>query len=223
MKNKGLFTAVFDKKENSFLGFKQLLQPNTNNGYYHYVTINKEPTFTICQEKQAADRDILFTKNGWAFINNSFVLVVKESNEKMSSIPVTNPIDTFPRNNALSGLYAQDSRNFISVRDGKTPQQYLFFLHIEKNDGKCIGELKGEMKMTNANEGIYSFAGDPCIIDFIFEGSRIIIKEQGSCGNRRGMNCKFEDEFGKRKEAKRVIANPNTKLPIKPKTKLAKP
>lgn len=221
--NKGLFAVVFDKKENTFLSCKSLLQPNNNNnGYYHYVTINKEPTFTICQEKQAADRDLLFTKNGWAFVNNRFVLVVKESNEKMSSIPVVNPIDTLPRNNILSGLYAQDSRNFISIRDGKTPQQYLFFLHIEKNDGKCIGELKGELKMTNATTGIYSFAGDPCIIDFNFEGNRITIKEQGSCGNRRGMNCMFEDEFVKKKEAKRVVTNPVLKPITKLKAKPAK-
>lgn len=219
-KNKGLFTTVFDKKENNFLAYKSLLQPNTNNGYFNYVVINREPTFTICHEKQSFDKELKFTKEGWAYSSGSFVVVVKETNEKLEDVPVINPIDSFARNNALSGLYANNGKNFISIRDGKTPLQYLFFLHVEKNDGKCIGELKGEMKMTSPNQAIYNFAGDPCIIDFTFEGNSIIIKEQGSCGNRRGMDCLFEDEFGKKKEAKKGMPTPTIKPTTNP---VAKP
>lgn len=215
-KNKGLFTVVFDKKENHFLAYKQLLKSTYKDGYHYYVNINREPTFTIVKEKLLADKDIKFTKNGWAYSSGNFIVVVKETNEVTDDLPIQNPIDTFARNNTFSGLYAKNGKNFISIRDGRTPQQYLFFLHIEKNEGKCIGELKGEMKITSTNEAIYSFAGDPCIINFTFEGNSIIIKEQGSCGNRRGMDCMFEDEFAKKKEAKKNVSLPIKKTGIKP-------
>lgn len=65
-----------------------------------------------------------------------------------------------------------------------------------------MGELKGEFKMKDATAAIYSQGGDPCIIDFNFEGKNITLKEKGSCGNRRGMQCFFDDTFTKKQETK---------------------
>jgi hypothetical protein len=56
--------------------------------------------------------------------------------------------------------------------------------------------------MKDATSAAYNQGGDPCVIDFSFEGNNIILKEKGSCGNRRGMQCFFDDTFTKKKEPK---------------------
>ena len=61
--------------------------------------------------------------------------------------------------------------------------------------------------MKGQNEGIYSQGGDPCIIDFNFEGNEVTLKEKGSCGNRRGMDCFFDDTFTKKRSRKWVVSN----------------
>jgi hypothetical protein len=90
----------------------------------------------------------------------------------------------------------------VAIRDGKDEKTYLFFVHFEKKEGTCIGELKGELKMKNAKEGLYNIGGDPCIIDFTFRDRTVSLKEQGSCGNRRGINCFFNDAFTRKKQPK---------------------
>jgi hypothetical protein len=96
-----------------------------------------------------------------------------------------------------------DKKNFISVRDGKKTQSYLFFIHFEKNNGACVGELKGEMKMTNDKEAVFTENGDPCIINFKFSNTNITIKEQGNCGNHRGITCPFDFSFRKKTEPRK--------------------
>jgi hypothetical protein len=195
---------VFDK-ENNFLAEKDLLSPHTDaQGYKYNLSINKEPTFYISREKYVNDKEVKFTKVGWAFNGKTFAAVVKETNERDEKLDeVINPIDTLPILNKYSGTYVQDDKNYIAIRDGKNKLEYHFFLHIDKNEGTCIGELKGSMQMVDSTNAIYNFAGDPCIIDFIFDRNIITIKEQGSCGNRRGMDCFFDDAYTKRKEAKK--------------------
>ena len=56
--------------------------------------------------------------------------------------------------------------------------------------------------MKSATTAVYAEGGDPCVIDFTFEGNDIVIKEKGSCGNRRGMECFFDDTFTRIKEIK---------------------
>ncbi len=204
-------TIVFDK-ENKFLAEEDLLLiHNDDEGYKYNLSINREPTFFVGREKMVNDKEIKFTRTGWIFNGKNFVAAVKESNERSDkAMPIINPIDSFIRYNLYSGNYVQDDRNFISLRDGKTKNEYLFFLHIEKNDGNCIGELKGTMQLTDSTHAVYSFAGDPCSIDFTFERNNIVIKEKGSCGNRRGMDCFFDDAYAKKKEAKKQL--PKTSL-----------
>lgn len=228
VKNKKPFvsTLVFDR-ENKFLAEKDLFSPLTDaEGYKYSLSINKEPTFFIMREKYFTDKEPVFTKTGWAFSGTNFIAVVNETNEKNSSAyAIINPIDTFAAKNKYSGTYVQNDRNYIAVRDGKTKQEYLFFLHIDKNDGTCVGELKGTMHMVDSFNATYNFAGDPCIIDFAFDRNIITIKEQGSCGNKRGMDCLFDDAYTKRKTNKPttpVVAAPKLVVPnvpiIKPAT-----
>ena len=202
---------VFDKK-NMFVASKDLFRAGDNNEGYHYtISINREPTFFVSKEKMVNEKDLKYTKLGWAFNGKSFIEVVKESNERSEKLTaIINPIDTFARENAYSGNYVEDDRNYIAVRDGRTKQDYLFFLHIDKNEGNCVGELKGEMHLTDSTHGTYSSGGDPCVINFTFDRNIIVIKEKGSCGNRRGMDCFFDDAYTKKKETKKKVVKPAT-------------
>ena len=198
---------VFNK-ENKFLAAKTLLSnDHDEDGYIHSLSINREPTFTVSKERiNKETKQVQFTRVGWVYNTAGvFMVVVNDTNEDPKKVGVVlNPIDTLPRKNKLSGEYVTDKLNFMSIRDGKDANTYMFFIHFEKKDGTCVGELKGQMKMTNETTGIYSQAGDPCIIDFNFEGNEVTLKEKGSCGNRRGMDCYFDDTFVKRKEAKKA-------------------
>ena len=193
---------VTDKKLN-YLASKELLSNQKSDGYYRFVTINKEPTFVINREKSGSDNVLKFTRSGWVYNDAGiFMLVVTDSNEDPEKTAVINPIDTLPRMNKLSGEYVKNDKNYISIRDGKDASHYLFFIHFEKDNGACIGELKGEFKLKTSGSAQYLQNGDPCIIDFKFEGAYVTVKEQGSCGNHRGIKCFFDDAYRKKREPK---------------------
>lgn len=194
--------AAMDKKS-KFLAFKLLFDKDNKEGYVYSTTVNNEPSFIVNREKLNKDKQDVFTKVGWAYLSgNEFTEIVNDGNEEEKNLAIINPIDTLPRKNAWSGNYAEDKKNFIAVRDGKTAKQYHFFVHFEKKNGTCIGELKGELNLIDAKHAVYNESGDPCLIDFILNENELSMKEKGKCGNRRGMNCFFDDTFVKQKEKK---------------------
>lgn len=193
---------VTDKKLRYFAS-KELLNNQKSDGYYRFVSINKEPTFMINREKSSPENTLKFTRSGWVYNDAGiFMLVVTDSNEDPEKTAVINPIDTLPRLNKLSGEYVKNEKNYISIRDGKDASHYLFFIHFEKDRATCVGELKGEFKLKSAGNAQYLQNGDPCIIDFKFEGNYVTVKEQGSCGNHRGIKCFFDDSYRKKREPK---------------------
>lgn len=196
-----LAVFVMDKK-NRFLAAKELLSTgNEEDGYLHSVSVNREPTFLISKEKTGKDNILQFTRTGWVYSSSGiFMVVINDTNEDPQKSAVINPIDTLPRKNKFSGDYVQNKKNYMSVRDTKHPNTYQFFIHFEKNKGSCRGELKGEFKMKDANTAVFRENGDPCVIDFRFEGNIVTLKEQGSCGTHRGIKCYFDDSFTKKRE-----------------------
>ncbi|MEO8117150.1 MAG: hypothetical protein ABI653_05820 [Bacteroidota bacterium] len=198
-KNIDLVVFVFDK-DKKFAACQDLLQKNNPDDYAHNVLVTSEPAFIISREKKGKDNTTLFSRNSWAYSasTHSFITVMKDSNENPENIAVINPLDTLPQKNKYSGNYIEDKRNYISLRDGKDEHSYQFFIHFEKNEGDCIGELKGIMKMTDSKNAIYQQNGDACVMDFRFEGKRIIVKERENCGNHRGIKCFFDDEYVKK-------------------------
>jgi len=140
-----------------------------------------------------------YEKKGWAYSDSIFKLIFFDSNKKPTSSVIINPIDTLPTINTYSGDYARDSKNFISIRDLATPNKYQFFLHFEKQNGECVGELKGLLNFTK-NKATYTEKGDPCIIHFTITGNVIAIKEEGNCGNHRNMTCYFNDNYDKKRK-----------------------
>lgn len=197
-----MHVLVFNK-ELQYAGYKTLLNNHPANGYLNSININREPTFITGREKiNKSTNHILYTRTGWAFSLTAgvFAQVVTDTNEdEQKNNTIINPIDTFKANNKYSGDYIKNNKNFISLRDGKNENEYLFFIHFEKNNAACVGELKGTLQLKTKTEGVFAVNGDPCVIDFTFHGNTIEVKEQGTCGNYRNITCYFDDSFTKRK------------------------
>ena len=194
--------VVFSKK-NKYLGYKVVAEFNEQQKnsrlYGKTLTINKEPTFLVAENKMGEENGASYEKKGWAYSDSIFKLIFFDSNKKPTSSVIINPIDTLPTINTYSGDYARDSKNFISIRDLATPNKYQFFLHFEKQNGDCVGELKGLLNFTK-NKATYTEKGDPCIIHFTITGNVIAIKEEGNCGNHRNMTCFFNDNYDKKRK-----------------------
>lgn len=204
-----LISFLLDK-QNKYLANLELLNQTNKDGYTHSVSITSEPTFIINREKTNASTELLYTKHGYAYNSASgkFVEVMTDSNEDLKKInEIINPIDTLPHKNKMSGDYIKDKRNYISIRDGSNSSKYSFFIHFEKDGGDCTGELKGTMTMRDATHAYFQESGDPCVIDFAFDGRTIKVKEQDNCGNHRGIKCFFNDSYTKRKENKPTKKN----------------
>ena len=162
--------------------------------------INKEPSFLVIENKKTKYNTVFYEKTGWAYSEGTFKLIFSDQNVKPTNRKIINPIDTLSKNNAFSGNYEEDERNFISLRDYGNPNKYQFFLHIDKNEGACTGELKGIINFKK-NTATYTEKGDPCTIHFAIEGNTIRVKEDGNCGSRRGMKCYFDEKFDLKKRA----------------------
>ena len=197
-----LFVYVTDQKLN-YLGYKELLNNENKDAYARSVSINKEPTFVISKETYTKDKELKFSRSGWIFnAGAGFMIVVNDSNETPENNIIINPLDTLPSLAKLSGDYKKNEKNYISIRDGKDAKTYLFFIHFEKNNADCVGELKGTLTLSSPTTGQFTQNGDPCIIDFSFSGNSVRVKEQGTCGNHRGIICFFDDSFTRKKPSK---------------------
>ena len=204
--NKQALAVLVFSKKNKFLGYKILTEFDIvhkgSNLYGKTLTINKEPSFLVEERKLGNDNALTYEKKGWAYTDNAVRLIYFDSNNKLETKTVLNPIDTLAMNNTLSGDYARDGKNFISLRDYNNPNKYQFFMHFEKKEGTCVGELKGLLTF-NKNQATYNEKGDPCIIHFTITGNVIKIKEDGNCGNHRNMTCYFNDAYDKKRKAKK--------------------
>lgn len=199
-----LAVFVLDDKH-KFLTSFPLLSNSEDDKYNHSVSITEEPAFIRKREKFTTDNKSLYSRNGFAYnaSSNSFAEVLHDSNEDTArNNEIINPIDTLPSTNKYSADYVADKKNFISVRDGKNALTYAFFIHFDKGNGGCIGELKGMMTLTDEKNAVFTESGDPCVINFKFTGSTIKIKEQNNCGNHRGITCPFDFTFKKKNPIK---------------------
>ena len=198
-------SVIAFSKKNVFLGYQILTQFDlTQKGSQFYgktLLINKEPTFLIEENKLDPEQGLTNEKKGWAYTEQGFRLIYLDANIKPEQKAILNPIDTLPTVNTFSGDYARDKKNFFSLRDFGNANKYQFFLHFEKKDGTCVGELKGLLNF-NKNQATYSEKGDPCTIQFTITGNVIKIKEDGNCGNHRNMTCYFNDSYDKKRKAK---------------------
>jgi len=204
---RALYVLCFDKKEH-FAAARTVLYADNEPGVSGQVSMDNKYTLTVLHQRKAAGGQVLYHKDAYIYNGETgFMLILTESNEsKPKVVPVFNPIDTLPRKHKYSGDYAQDKRNIIAIRDGRDASRFLFFIHFEKEDGTCKGELKGEGKFVAPGVARYRAYSDPCAIEFTFIPEGVSLKEQGGCGVHRDIKCFFEGYFEKRKVEKKAKA-----------------
>jgi hypothetical protein len=110
---------------------------------------------------------------------------------------VINPIDTLPKKTKYAGDYVKDKKNFVSIRDGRKPGEIMLFIHFEKSNGTCNGELKGTARFVSATKALYSQPGNPCALELSFTSTRVSLKETGGCGTYRDIKCFFDGSYKK--------------------------
>jgi hypothetical protein len=188
------FLAVFNKEE-QFIHAMPLVRSGFERGYHSYGMIDRKFQITTYREKSNG-LELRFKRNVYIFNreDGQFLLIMTEPNEEMIEA-VIDPIDTFPRMQKYSGNYVIGKQNFITIRDGKNPKELLFFIHFEKDNGSCTGELKGIARWVDARKAQYQEPGNPCAIDFLFSTTSVSIKETGGCGTYRDIKCFFEGSY----------------------------
>jgi hypothetical protein len=200
---KALYIVCFNR-QNNFAAARPILYSDNESGVSGMAAMDAKYTLTLTHQRKGSDGQVYFKRDAYIFNEDGgFRLILTESNDGKTKIPpIYNPIDTLSRKHKFTGDYVQDKRNIVSVRDGKDVSHILFFVHFEKAEGTCKGELKGEAKFISANTARYRSGGDPCTVDFIFNPSGVTMKEVEGCGNHRDIKCFFEGYFEHRKEPK---------------------
>ena len=196
---RALYIVCFNK-ENKYAAARPVLYSDNEPGVSGIAAMDPKYTLTLTHQRKASDGQLFFKRDAYVFNeDNGFMLIMTESNETKTKVPpIYNPIDTFSHKHKFTGDYMQDKRNIISVRDGKDPSRILFFVHFEKEDGACKGELKGEAKFISPATARFRSNGDPCTVDLTFNPSGVAIKELEGCGNHRDIKCSFEGYFDRR-------------------------
>ncbi len=158
-------------------------------------SVDRKGTIRVTTETGAAiAREDVYAANP----DGSLALVLTNSNEPAVT-GLFNPIDTLPRKHKFSANYTAGEGNIVSIRDGETPKEFLFFIHFTRDKGACIGEVDGTGRFTSATTGQWRDKQSGCIVDFKFTGSKVTISETG-CGAYRGIKCAFEGSFTKKKK-----------------------
>lgn len=199
--NKRAALLTIFNQDGNFVGAFPLLVPDRDSKTSQWSTIDKSYSITRALSRRNNDGALNEGKEVYAFDNssNSFSLVMTDLPN--SNVELINPIDTFSRQHKYAADYVKDKKNIVSVRDGRNEKEINFFIHFEKNNGDCIGELKGTAFFVTSKKAVFRPSGDPCILELNFTSSSVTLKEEG-CGYHRGVQCLFEGNYPKKKVAK---------------------
>ena len=203
---KGVFVLAFDKKQNYIAGMP-VLRPDQFSTTAQSVSIDKRFTITKTILRKNPDASISEGKDVYVLnqdVKNFLLIMTDALDDKITEL--TNPIDTLPKKNKYSADYGSTKMNIVSVRDGRKPDRISFFIHFEKNNGECTGELKGEALLKSSAVAEYREGGDPCVLKFNFSNSSVTLSEE-SCGSRRGLKCSFDGSYARKKEIKPKAAS----------------
>ncbi len=198
-----LYALGFDNSDRFKAGLPLLIKDEDPDIRYA-SSMDSKYTITVSRLHRNPDGRNFFKKSVYVFNEEgAFTLIMTESNEqKTGPATIYNPIDTLSHKHKFTGDYIQDKRNFISVRDGRSNAVVRFFVHFEKENGDCKGELKGEARFISTAVARYNANGDPCSIEFTFTEKNVRMKELEGCGNHRGIRCYFDGVYDKRKAVK---------------------
>ena len=204
---RAIFILTFNSN-NEYTGAMPLLLLDASNTTRQVSGVDRKLSIYKNTYQRAADGSSSEGKE--VFIHDpeskQFILIMTDMLDERAA-EIVNPIDTFQKKNRFSGDYTRDKRNLVSIRDA-SGGAFNFFIHIDRNNGSCTGEIKGSAKFTNSNTAIYRMAGDPCSIQFNFTNSSVRLSEVDACGNKRGVQCAFEGVFPKKREQQRPPKKP---------------
>lgn len=204
---KAVYILSFDKTDQFITGMPTL-RPGVL-AFMQTVVMDRRYTLTRSVLRKNTDGSISEGKDVYVLNADAknFMLIMTEAlDDKMTEL--INPIDTLPRKNKFSADYTGGKLNLVSVRDGRKTDRLSFFIHFEKDNGNCTGELRGEAVFRTPTTAEYREEGDPCILRFTFSGSSVTLKEIEGCGSRRGLRCAFDGSFTKKKELKLKVKKP---------------
>ena len=205
---KGLLLLAFDKEE-KFIAAIPALIPDNKKETNQSFGLDKRYTITKSVQRKNADGTLSEGKEVYVLNAESglFMLILTEALEDKITVLI-NPIDTLGRKHKYAADYGTGKMNLVSIRDGRKTDRISFFIHFEKENGTCTGELKGEARWVSPGKAIYREDGDPCVLNFSFSSNSVSLSEAG-CGARHGLNCTFNGSYTRRKYIKPVT--PGTK------------
>lgn len=199
---KAAFIVALDK-DNKFLAALPAVRTDLPKSSVRTAVIDRRYTITKTQLRKNADGSLSEGKDVYvlnADAKNFMLIMTDALEDKVTEL--INPIDTMPRKHKLSADYTTGKLNLVSIRDGRKADRLTFFIHFEKDNGACTGELKGEAMIRSANLAEYKVGGDPCVLQFRFTSSSVTLKEMEGCGAHRGLRCAFDGSFPRKKEIK---------------------
>lgn len=199
---KAMLVLCFDKK-NNFKSFLPLLVQDANAATLQISGINRKFEFYQSVLMKKPDGSTAEGKDVYIYSADAeqFLLIAKDALDDRVT-EVINPIDTLQKKNKFSADYIKDKMNIVSIRDDSKTGRINFFIHVDRNNGECTGELKGVANFTSANTAIYKQPGDACSLQFNFSSSSVSLKELEACGAHRGVKCSFDGNYPRKKEPK---------------------
>jgi hypothetical protein len=199
---KAMLVLCFDKK-NNFKAFLPLLVQDANTATVQISGLNRKFEFYQSVLMKKPDGSTAEGKDVYIYSSDAeqFFLIAKDALDDRVT-EVINPIDTMQKKNKFSADYLKDNMNIVSIRDDNKVGRINFFIHFDRNNGDCIGELKGVASFTSANTAIYKQPGDACSLQFSFSSSSVSLKEIEACGAHRGVKCSFDGNYPRKKETK---------------------
>ena len=198
---KAMYVIAVDKKK-KFQAALTALRMDQSNITRQSLSIDRSMGITKSIIRKNADGTVSEGKDVYVFEPGSrqFILVMTDALEEKPA-ELLNPIDTLSRKQKYTADYGTGKKNLVSIRDGRKNDRLSFYIHFEKNDGKCVGELKGEAIIKSTTTAEYRIDGDPCILKFRFSSGAVTLQEE-SCGARRGLNCLFDGTYSRMKDSK---------------------
>ncbi|MDP4263823.1 MAG: hypothetical protein Q8941_14945 [Bacteroidota bacterium] len=196
------FVFAFGKK-NKLTDGLSVLRVDQNSSTQQSASIDKSYSVNKIITRKNPDGSISDGKDVYSLNteNGKFTLIMTDALDATIT-ELVNPIDTLRRKNKYSADYGTGKMNLVSIRDGRKSDRLSFFIHFDKSNGTCTGELRGEAIIKSASLAEYRQGGDPCVLQFIFTPSSVTVKELEGCGSHRGLRCSFDGTFPRKKEPK---------------------
>ena len=203
--------VCFDKKD-QFIAAMPLLALDQSANTKQTGTVDSR--YTISRTVFRKNPDGRTSEGNEVFVLNSasqnFMLIMTDALDDKAT-ELINPIDTGSRKQKFTADYGSGKMNLVSIRDGRKSDRLSFFIHFERDQGQCTGELKGEAIIKSPSVAEYREPGDPCVMRFSFTSSAVTVKEVEGCGSRRGLRCSFDGVYPRKKDQKGKTGKPKTK------------